>query len=140
MSRGDYLIGDISDRSLNYCIMKNTNGLTSFLTTEQKETFGFGGVGKSGIHNSILHINLELSGEAPRASARGIFTASAKPAEAYPPSLTCSPNLPSLKRLVQTGKSFGIRELRRIPFSHSSPSFRTGHSAKAGKFYNLLVR
>src|SRR4030042_5727681 len=73
------------------------------------------------------------SSEAPRTSARGIFTASAKPAEAHPPSLTYSPNLPSPKRLEHVDKVSGKQQLRRIPFSHSSPSFRTGYSAKAGK-------
>jgi hypothetical protein len=52
--------------------------------------------------------------EAPHASARGIFTTSAKPAEAYPPLLTCPPN-----------KFFGRRDLRRIPFRiHPHPSER----------------
>src|SRR4030042_6543661 len=73
------------------------------------------------------------SSEAPRTSARGIFTASAKPAEAHPPSLTYSPNLPSPKRLGHAEKVSDRQQLRRIPFSHSSPSFRIGHSAKAGK-------
>ena len=49
--------------------------------------------------------------KAPRASARGVFKASAKPAEAYPSTL----------------KPY------RIPFPHSSPSFRTGHSVRACK-------
>jgi prevent-host-death family protein len=47
----------------------------------------------------------------PRISARSIFTSSAKPAETYPTTL----------------------KLQRITFLHSSPSFRTGRSAKAGK-------
>jgi prevent-host-death family protein len=47
----------------------------------------------------------------PRISARSIFIPSAKAAEAYPTTL----------------------KLQRITFLHSSPSFRTGHSAKAGK-------
>ncbi len=49
--------------------------------------------------------------EALRAAARGILTSSAEPAEADPPS----------------------PRLRRIPFSHSSPPFRTGLSSEAGK-------
>jgi hypothetical protein len=53
---------------------------------------------------------LTFASEAPRAAARGIFTSSAEPAEADPPS----------------------PRLRWIPFSHSSPPFRTGLSAKAG--------
>ena len=65
---------------------------------------------------------LTFASEAPRAAppsavallrrtgARAIFTSSAEPAEADPPS----------------------PRLRWIPFSHSSPPFRTGLSAKAG--------
>ena len=48
-------------------------------------------------HNTPQPYRIQLrhpdGSEAPRASARGIFTASAKPAEAYPPSLTYSPTI-----------------------------------------------
>jgi len=61
------------------------------------------------------------SSEAPRAAAQGIFTSSAEPAEADPPSPTA------------TAEAMAVKRLRWIPFSHSSPPFRTGLSAKAGK-------
>ncbi len=38
----------------------NPRGLSGSSGTEQKETFGLHRVDKSGMHNSILHINLEL--------------------------------------------------------------------------------
>jgi len=56
---------------------------------------------------------LRPTSEAPRVSTRGIFTSSEEPVEADPPS----------------------PRLLRIPFSHSSPPFRTGLSAKAGKLF-----
>jgi hypothetical protein len=59
--------------------------------------------------------------EAPRAAARGILTSSAEPAEADPPSPTAA------------AEAMAVKRLRWIPFSHSSPPFRTGLSAKAGK-------
>jgi hypothetical protein len=59
--------------------------------------------------------------EAPRAAARDILTSSAEPAEADPPSPTAA------------AEAMAVKRLRRIPFSHSSPPFRTGLSAKAGK-------
>ncbi len=58
-----------------------------------------------------------VKGKAPHSSTQGIFITSAKPAEAYPPTL----------------------KLRRIPFSQSSPSFRTRNSAKAGKTIIIAI-
>ena len=59
--------------------------------------------------------------EAPLAAARSIFTSSAEPAEADPPSPT------------PAAEAMAVKRLRWISFSHSSPPFRTGLSAKAGK-------
>jgi hypothetical protein len=54
----------------------NPRGLTGSSWTEQKETFGFRRVDKSGIQGSILHVSLELASQPfddPRSKARGLL-------------------------------------------------------------------